>query len=241
MTSCMSLLAKSGNVQNKSRKSHQMQRNGENRKMQETNSKTDTKMNSGQYPETTLETALYGQQQTDPDPDSESNSSRVSLAVQNFRSGFNCAQSLFAAYAELFGIDRETALRMTSSMGAGIGRMREVCGAVSSMSLLLGLAEGNADPEDEEAKARIYARTRELADSFRAQNGSIICRELLGMEGREQSAAPSARTPQYYATRPCAGLIASAAQILEHHLRYPDQPFIPQTDPSGSQSTAGIN
>lgn len=216
---------------------HQMQKNGENREMQETNSKKDAAMSSGQYPEKTLENAIHGQQKTDPYPDSESNSSRASLAVRNFKSGFNCAQSLFAAYADIFGIDRETALRMTSSMGAGIGRMREVCGAVTSMSLLLGLAQGNADPGDEENKARIYAQTRTLADRFRAQNGSIICRELLGMEGREQSAAPSARTPQYYATRPCAGLIASAAQILEHYLRYPDQPFIPQTDPSGSQST----
>lgn len=153
--------------------------------------------------------------QTDRKDGEEAFVTRVPAAVQNFMDGFNCAQSLFAAYADLFGMDRRTALRLTSAMGAGVGRMREVCGAVSSMALLAGLFCGNADPEDEEAKAGIYALTRELAGRFRERNGSIVCRELLGLDGSPESAAPSARTPAYYAERPCAGFIACAAEIIE--------------------------
>lgn len=141
--------------------------------------------------------------------------SRVKQAVATFESGFNCAQSVFSTYAEVFGIERETALRMAGAMGAGIGRMREVCGPVSAMALLAGLKEGNADPEDEEAKAHIYALVRKIADRFRQEKGSIICRELLGIEGAEESAAPSLRTPEYYASRPCSGLVECAARILE--------------------------
>ncbi len=144
--------------------------------------------------------------------------SRVNQAVALFESGYNCAQSLFAAYADLFGMDREAALKLSSPMGAGVGRMREICGAVSSMSLLLGLKEGNSDAADEEAKKRIYEKTRQMADAFKEVNGSIVCRELLGMEGREESAAPSVRDAAYYASRPCPRLIACAARIVEEML-----------------------
>ena len=103
--------------------------------------------------------------------------SRVEQAVQTFESGYGCAQSVFATYADLFGIDRETALKLASPMGGGIGRMREVCGAVSSMALLAGLKEGNVDPSDEEGRERIYLLVRKMSDSFREENGTIICRE----------------------------------------------------------------
>lgn len=83
------------------------------------------------------------------------------------------------------------------------------------MSLLLGLKEGNADAADETAKKRVYEVTRRMADRFKEENGSIICRELLGIAGREKSAAPSQRTKEYYMTRPCSRLVASAAQIVE--------------------------
>lgn len=144
--------------------------------------------------------------------------SRVPMAVAAFEEGYNCAQSVFASYADLFGMDRDTALRMSSAMGAGVGRMREVCGVVSSMALLAGLKEGNADAKDEAAKAHIYELTRKLADRFREEKGSIICRELLGMEGREESAAPSLRDKKYYEERPCRGLVERAAQLIEELL-----------------------
>lgn len=144
--------------------------------------------------------------------------SRVEEAVRTFESGYTCAQSVFVIYADLFGLDRETALKLTSPMGGGIGRMREVCGAVSSMALLAGLKEGNTDPDNEQGKERIYLLTRQLADQFKERHGTIICRELLRMEGMEESAKPSERTEEYYRTRPCSRLVATAAKIIEEIL-----------------------
>lgn len=144
--------------------------------------------------------------------------SRVEEAVKTFESGYTCAQSVFVTYADLFGLDRETALKLTSPMGGGIGRMREVCGAVSSMALLAGLKEGNTDPDNEQGKERIYLLTRQLADKFKDRHETIICRELLRMEGMEESAKPSERTEEYYHTRPCSRLVATAAKIIEEIL-----------------------
>lgn len=145
--------------------------------------------------------------------------SRVDRAVKTFEEGFNCAQSVFSTYADCFGMERETALRMSSAMGAGVGRMREVCGAVSSMAMLAGLKEGNDDPQNEEAKEHIYALVRQMSARFREEYGSILCRELLGLEeGAEESAKPSVRTPEYYASRPCPGIIACASHIIEEIL-----------------------
>ncbi len=144
--------------------------------------------------------------------------SRVEQAAATFEEGYTCAQSVFVTYADLFGMDRETALKLSSPMGGGMGRMREVCGVVSAMALLAGLKEGNTDPNNEEGKERIYLLTRQMADKFREQNGSIICRELLGIEGREESAKPSKRTKEYYMNRPCTRLVASAARIVEEML-----------------------
>ncbi len=144
--------------------------------------------------------------------------SRVRQAVETFESGYTCAQSVFATYADLFGMDRETALRLASPMGGGVGRMREICGVVSAMALLAGLKEGNTDPANEEGKEKIYLLVREMADKFKSKNGTIICRELLGIEGREESAKPSARTREYYESRPCSRLVAEASGIIEEML-----------------------
>lgn len=148
----------------------------------------------------------------------EAMESRVEKAVGLFESGFNCAQSVFGAYAELFGMDMETALKLSCPMGGGMGRMREVCGTVSAMSMLSGLKEGNTDPENEAAKKAAYELVRRMASDFRQENGSIVCRELLGIDGMETSAAPSVRTRQYYASRPCTELVRSAARIVERYL-----------------------
>lgn len=144
--------------------------------------------------------------------------SRIQDAVNMFESGFNCAQSVFVTYADIFGMDRQTALKLAGPMGAGVGRMREVCGTVSAMAMLSGLKMGNTDPADEEAKTRSYEMVRKMSDAFRERRGSIICRELLGMSSgmqREESTKPSARTAEYYASRPCSHLVAEAAGIVE--------------------------
>lgn len=154
----------------------------------------------------------------DAEDKQQMNGTRVQNAVRLFESGYNCAQSVFAVYADLFGMDMQTALKLSSAMGAGVGRMREVCGVVSSMAMLAGLKEGNADPEDEEAKAHIYGLVRLMSAEFRKQHGTIICRELLGIDGMEESAKPSVRTPEFYASRPCRKLIAHGAEIIEEIL-----------------------
>lgn len=144
--------------------------------------------------------------------------SRIEQAVSTFEEGYTCAQSVFATYADLFGMDRQTALKLSSPMGGGIGRMREVCGVVSSMALLAGLKEGNTDPANEEGKERIYLLVRQMAEKFKEKHGTIICRELLGIDGMEESARPSERTEEYYKSRPCSQLVATASRIIEEIL-----------------------
>ncbi len=144
--------------------------------------------------------------------------SRVEEAVRRFESGYNCAQAVFATYADLFGMNETDALKIASPMGAGVGRMREMCGAVSAMALLEGLKEGNTDPVDKQAQGRTYETVRTMCDSFAERNGSMICRELLGIAAREKSAVPSERTTAYYGTRPCAGYVRCAAELVEKHL-----------------------
>ena len=141
--------------------------------------------------------------------------SRVDQAVELFMSGYNCCQSVFTAYSDLFGLDRETSLRLSCSLGAGMGRMREVCGTASAMFMIAGLVCGNTDPANQEAKTKNYETVRRMAAAFKAVNHTIICREILGLQEAEKSAAPSERTPEYYQKRPCARVVASAARIIE--------------------------
>lgn len=141
--------------------------------------------------------------------------SRVEDAVNLFLSGYNCCQSVFCAYSDIFGLDRETALKLSCSLGGGMGRMREVCGAVSGMALVAGLACGNADPKNQAAKTKNYEMVRKMADAFKQRHQSIICREILGIRAAEKSAAPSERTKEYYQNRPCARMVETAAQIIE--------------------------
>ena len=156
--------------------------------------------------------------------------SRQEQAVETFLGGCNCAQAVFSTYADLFGIDRQTAMNLTNAMGGGISRLREVCGTVSAMALLTGLAEGDVDPGDLKAREKVYQRTRDLTAKFEAENGSLICRELLGILGREQSARPSERTPEYYKKRPCAKFVACAARIIEENLTTQGRQAQPETE-----------
>ena len=139
-------------------------------------------------------------------------------AKEYFLSGYNCAQSVFMAFCSETGLDEETAAKMASSFGGGMGRLREVCGAVSGMFMAVGLIQGYSDPNDMEGKTAQYELVQKLAREFEAQNGSIICRELLNMEQKKDDPAPSERTTDYYQKRPCAELVADAAEILERIL-----------------------
>ena len=139
-------------------------------------------------------------------------------AVDNFKKGYNCAQSVFLAFASEFGFDDETALKLSSSFGAGMGRLREVCGAVSSMFAIAGLKDGYTSPTDDEIKALHYARIQSLAEMFKAEHESIICRDLLGLPEGADEPTPSERTEQYYQERPCESFIRTAAEIIESQL-----------------------
>ena len=132
-----------------------------------------------------------------------------------FYEGYNCAQSVLCAFEDVTGIERETAAKLASSFGGGLGRMREVCGAVSGAAMVLGLAKGYSDPEDFDAKKAHYALIQEFAARFKEQNGSIICRELLSGSGASNGFTPERRTDGYYQKRPCAELCRCAAEIVE--------------------------
>ncbi|MBQ2774748.1 MAG: C_GCAxxG_C_C family protein [Clostridia bacterium] len=139
-------------------------------------------------------------------------------AKELFNEGYNCSQAVVGAFAEELGLDLQTALKIASPFGGGMGRMREVCGAVSGMFMVAGLAEGYCDPKDYEGKKELYAKIREMAEEFKSSEGSIICRELL--EGVETQGGPNPekRTEQYYKKRPCPELVARAAEIAERFI-----------------------
>lgn len=133
-----------------------------------------------------------------------------------FKQGYNCAQSVFCAFCEDVGIDFETGLKLSSSFGGGMGRLREVCGAVSAMFMIAGLKYGYTSSCDDDKKAAHYKLIQDLAEKFKNENNSIICRELLGLEA--DGHVPAKRTEEYYKTRPCEELVASAALIIEENL-----------------------
>ena len=143
---------------------------------------------------------------------------RIQKAVELFKSGYNCSQSVVAAFADMYGFTQEQALRMSASFGGGIGRMRETCGAACGMFLVAGLETGATEATDREGKAANYALVQELAEEFKKRNGSMICAELLGLKKPEGSSVPEARTEQYYAKRPCAKMVEEAAQIWVEYL-----------------------
>ena len=138
---------------------------------------------------------------------------RVEKAKMLFKQGFNCSQSVFAACADIYGMDEETALRVAASFGGGIGRMRQTCGAACGMFLLAGLENGSAQIGDAEGKKRNYALVQDLAEQFKQVNGSLICSELLGIAPQAQEPTPEARTEAYYQKRPCVEMVASAVRI----------------------------
>ncbi len=132
-----------------------------------------------------------------------------------FKEGYNCSQAVIGAFCEELGMDFETAIRLSSSFGGGMGRLREVCGAVSSMFMIAGLKYGYTDPKDRVAKQKHYELIQELAHRFKDINGSIICRELLGLDIKHDIPVPEERTEKYYKKRPCAELVRCAAEIID--------------------------
>lgn len=144
---------------------------------------------------------------------------RVQRALELFKSGYNCSQSVVGAFADLYGFTNEQAFRMSASFGGGIGRMRETCGAACGLFLLAGLETGATQGADKEGKAANYALVQELAAEFKRRNGSLNCSELLGLKKQTPvSSLPEERTEAYYARRPCSKMVEEAARIWSEYL-----------------------
>lgn len=146
------------------------------------------------------------------------NSKYAKKATELFREGFNCSQAVFLAFEDKYDINRELALKLSSSFGGGMGRLREVCGAVSGMFMVAGVLYGYSSPLDQGEKTNHYKRIQELAKNFEEDNGSIVCRELLGLGQGKDNPVPEKRTDAYYKKRPCGELVAIAAAIMENYI-----------------------
>ena len=141
-------------------------------------------------------------------------------AIQYFTDGANCAQAVVLAFKDELGMDEKTAARLASSFGGGIGRLREVCGAVSGMMMVYGLLRGYDDLKDPDAKKAHYEHVQALAASFREEHGSIVCRELLSLSQNERNdPTPTPRDTKFYHSRACMNCVATAARILENALK----------------------
>ena len=137
-------------------------------------------------------------------------------AMDLFLEGYNCAQAVAVAFCDVTGLEKDFAAKMASGFGGGMGRLREVCGAVSGMFMVLGLLYGYDDPKADAAKMTLYAQVQELAGKFRAEHESIVCREMLRNPPSDPN--PSPRTAEYYAKRPCARFVYTAAKLTEEFI-----------------------
>lgn len=145
---------------------------------------------------------------------------RIEIAVQNFESGYNCAQSVFLAYADVFDVNLEMAKMMSVSFGGGLGRMREVCGTVSAMAMLAGFRYPVPDKEDRIARTKNYEIVQKMATLFKKEHETIICRSLISSMGDVKTTPePSERTAEFYAKRPCSKYVATAARIAGEMLQ----------------------
>ena len=137
-------------------------------------------------------------------------------AAELFLEGSNCAQAVVLAFTDVTGLDPKLAARLSSSFGGGMGRMREVCGAVSGMFMVLGYLYGYDNSDADSHKKELYRQVQALAEQFRAINGSIICREILKNPATDPN--PSPRTAEYYAKRPCARMVMTAAELMDQFI-----------------------
>ena len=137
-------------------------------------------------------------------------------AAELFLSGYNCAQAVMVAFCDVTGLEEKAAAKMISAFGGGMGRMREVCGAVSGMFMVLSLLYGYDEPGDDRAKMLLYQQVQQLGQKFREENGSIVCREILDNPPSDPN--PSPRTAEYYAKRPCARMVMTAARLMDEFI-----------------------
>ena len=137
-------------------------------------------------------------------------------AAELFLGGYNCAQSVAVAFCDVTGLDEKKTARMVSAFGGGMGRLREVCGAVSGMFFVLSCLYGYDTAGDDVSMMRLYTEVQELAGKFRERCGSIVCREIL--KNPPTDPKPSPRTAEYYKTRPCARMVLVAGQLMDEFI-----------------------
>ena len=154
---------------------------------------------------------------------------RREAAMTNFLKGYNCSQSLILAFEDILPLEKSQLSKLASTFGGGMGRLREVCGSVSGMFMIVGLLYGYDGPETGQKKTELYTRVQELAHRFEEKHGSIVCRELLGLSVRHDVPIPEARTKDYYRKRPCPEIIGDAAEILEAYIKNNPPNNIPET------------
>lgn len=143
---------------------------------------------------------------------------RAQKAKNHFLEGYNCAQAVALAFSDLLEIDEKQIALLTSGYGGGMGRMREVCGSISGAVFVISALYGYDDPKEFDGKKQLYADIQEVCSKFKEENGSIICRELLGIDGASIP-TPEKRTEGYYKKRPCAELVECSARILDEFIK----------------------
>lgn len=147
------------------------------------------------------------------------NMERPEKAKYYFEKGYNCAQAMIYAFSDILPADKEILLKLSSSFGGGMGRLREVCGAVSAAFMIIGMLYGYDTPETGDIKKKHYERIQAIAEELQEKNGSIVCRELLGLNIKKSDPAPSERNAEYYKKRPCGDIVYSAAKIIDEYLK----------------------
>lgn len=161
---------------------------------------------------------------------------RIRRAEELFMQGYNCAQAVTAAFADIYGYTEEQALKLSAGFGGGIGRTRQTCGAACGMVLLAGMDCGSANAGDREGKSENYRVVQELLNRFKEQHGTLICSELLKLKrDTPLSYEASERTAEYYSTRPCVNQVVSAAKIFADYI---EEATAPSGSPRGSEGMA---
>lgn len=140
-------------------------------------------------------------------------------AVELFKQGYNCSQAVFVAFLDEFNMDEETALKVSAGLGGGVGRLREVCGCVSGAAMIVGMLHGATVGADQDSKKETYRIIQQLAEEFKNQQGSVVCRDILKIRAdQKESYVPDERTDEYYKKRPCVRTIECMAKIIDKQI-----------------------
>ena len=142
---------------------------------------------------------------------------RIEKSEKLFKEGYNCSQAVAGAFSDILPLDFDTLTLVSSGFGGGMGRLREVCGAVSGMIIVASILKGYNDPKDDEGKKDLYSFIQSIVKEFEEENSSIICRDLLGLSIKREEPVPEKRTDEYYKKRPCVEMVKSAVKILNKY------------------------